>query len=337
MSKPIPRIARTRPALFAAAIVAALAAGTALVPLQVAAQAAWPNRPIKLIVPFAPGGSNDVLSRAIATKLAPRLGQPVVIENKGGAGGILGTDAATKSQPDGNTLLFTSTSIATNPASGQKLPYDTEKDLEPIGVIGATPLILFVSSDSKVKSLKEFVEQARAKPNGVSYGSGGVGSMSHLGMELFAADAKLRLAHIPYKGMSEAFNDIMGGHVQAGLSTVATTKHLIDGGKLRPLAVTSLQRSAFMPNLPTTAEAGVPGSPIEFWWGLLAPARTPPAIIKRLNEELNAILVQSDMRELLAREAVMPKPGTPEDLRKLISVELVQWTKLIKDANINLK
>ena len=298
------------------------------------AQTAWPSRPIKMMVPFAPGGSNDVLSRALAQRLAPRLGQPVIIENRGGAGGIVGTEAVTKSTPDGYTLLFISTAIATGSALGSKLPYDVERDLAPIGQIGSTPLILLVSSTSKVKTQRELIELARANPTSITYGSAGVGSMSHLGMELLAAEAKAQFLHVPYKGIADAFNDVIAGHLQIGLSTVASTKQLIDGGRLRALAVTSLQRSPFMPNLPTSAESGLPGFEIEFWWGLLAPARTPGAIIKRLNDEMNAILVQQDMHEQLSREAVVPRPGTPEDFRKLIASEVVRWTKLVKDANI---
>lgn len=316
------------------AAAAAFVAGTALLPLNASAQAAWPNRPIKLIVPFAAGGGSDATARGIANKLSTRLGQPIVIENKGGAGGSMGAAAVASAPADGYTLLFTTTALATNAASGNKLSFDAQKDFEPIGLIGTTALLVVVSNDSGVKTLPELIELARAKPNGVNYGSGGISSMSHLCMELLASEAKVQLMHVPYKGMAPAFNDIMGGSVQAGMSTLASSKSYIASGKVRALAVTSAQRSPFLPNLPTVAEAGLPGSQIEFWWGLLAPAGTPPAVTKRLNAELNSVLAQPEVREMLAHEAGIPKPGTPEEFRKLISFEITRWSKLIKDANI---
>jgi len=309
-------------------------ASTALLPTDVRAQVAWPTRPIKLIVPFATGGGSDATARGIANKLSTRLGQPIIVDNRGGAGGTMGTTAAARSPADGYTLLFTTTAIATNAASGQKLSFDPQKDFEPIGKIGATALLIVVSNDSSVKTLRQFIDLGRAKPNGVNYGSGGIGSMSHLGMELFAAEAKVQLLHVPYKGMGPAFNDIMGGVVQAGVSTLASAKSFIDSGRVRALAVTSAHRSPFLPLLPTVAEEGLPGAQIEFWWGLLAPAGTPPAVIKLLNQELNEVLAQDDVREILARDAAVPTPGTPEDFRALMDFDLARWSKLVKDANI---
>jgi tripartite-type tricarboxylate transporter receptor subunit TctC len=239
---------------------AAFAAATAVLPTHVSAQPAWPNRPIKLIVPFAPGGGNDSISRMLGTKLSARLGQPIVIENKGGAGGTLGTDAVAKSPADGYTLLFASTSITTNAASGKNLPYDLGKDLEPIGQIGATPLLIVVANDSKATTLRELLDLARAKPNSISYGSGGVGAISHLGLELFASEAKVRLLHVPYKGTALAFTDLLGGHLQMLLSSPASAAPFTNTGKIRSLAVTSAQRSPFLPQLPTVAESGVPAS-----------------------------------------------------------------------------
>ena len=313
---------------------AAATAVTALLPLAASAQAAWPNRPIKLIVPYAPGGGSDVIGRAIANKLGVRLGQMVIVENKTGAGGSLAFDAAAKAAPDGYTLLFTTTAFATNAAAGRKLPYDTIKDFVPIGQIGATPLLVVVSKDAPYKTLRDLVDVARAKPGNVNYGSSGMGSMSHLGMEFLASEAKVQLMHIPYKGMAPAFTDLMAGSVQATLATFASAAPLIDGGKLRGLAVTGAKRSPFAPNMPTTTEAGLPGFRIDFWWGMHAPAQVPPAIVKRLNEELNVILAQPDTRELLAREAAVPTPGTPDAFGKLVAQEVALWSKLVKDNNI---
>jgi tripartite-type tricarboxylate transporter receptor subunit TctC len=315
-------------------VAAATALATVLLPFDARASEAWPNHPVKLIVPYAPGGGSDLIARAIATKLAGRIGQPIIVENRSGAGGILGVADVAKAPPDGYTLLFTTTAFATNASTGIHLPYDSAKDFQPIGKIGGTPLLVVVPKDSRIKTLGELVDLARAKPNTVTYGSSGVGSMSHLGMELLASEAKVQFLHVPYKGMAPVFTDLVGGNVQASLCTFASASNLIHAGKLRGLAVASAQRSPFAPNLPSATEAGFPEFHIDFWWGLLAPAGVPPAVVKRLNDELNATLSQPDTRELLAREAAIPTPGTAEDFGKLISFELVRWSKLVKEANI---
>ncbi len=325
----------SRRAALLAAVVAA--AASALLPAAACAQAAWPNKPVKLIVPYAPGGGTDVIARAIATKLSARFGQPIIVDNRTGAGGTLGFDAVAKAPPDGYTLLFMTTAFATTAATGKKLPYDAAKDFVPIGQVGSTPLLVVVANDSPFKTLRELLDYARSKPNSVNYGSSGVGSMSHLGVELLAAEAKVQLLHVPYKGMAPAFTDLMGGNLQMTMGTFASATPLIEGGKLRGLAVTGAQRSTFAPNLPTVAEVGLPGARIDFWWGLMAPARIPPAVVKRVNEELNAIQAQPEMRELLAREAAVPTPGTPEAFGKLVRQEVALWSKLIKDHNIKVE
>ncbi|RJG03317.1 tripartite tricarboxylate transporter substrate binding protein [Noviherbaspirillum sedimenti] len=311
-----------------------LAAAGLLLPLQASAQAAWPARPIKIVVPFAPGGSNDNMARVLANKLSARLGQPVVVENKGGSGGTIGTDYVTKAQPDGYTLLFASTSITTNAAAGKKLPYDPVKDLAPIGMIATTPFAVVVSNDLKVTTLREFIDLARAKPGSISYGTAGVGGINHMGTELLAAEAKVKLIHAPYKGISLAFTDLMGGNLQMLLPSLAAATQHIHSGKMRGLAVTSAQRSPLAPELPTVAEAGLPGFQLEAWFGLFGPARLPADVVKRLNAELNAVLAMSDVKDVLAREAATPRPGTPAALGSLVQSELVRWTKLIKDNNI---
>jgi len=311
-----------------------VAGAIALIPALASAQGAWPSRPIKLIVPFAPGGSNDILARVLANKLSGRLGQPVVVENKGGAGGTIGTDFVAKAQPDGYTLLFASTSIITNAASGKNLPYDPVKDLQPIGEVGAGPFAIVVSNDLKVKTLKEFIDLARAKPNTINYGSAGIGGINHLGTELFASAANIKLVHVPYKGIGPAFTDLMGGNLQMALPTVASVAPHLNEGKMRGLAVTSAQRSPLAPDLPTVSEGGVPGFELEAWWGLLGPAKLPAPILKRLNDELNAVLALPDVKEQLGREGATPKPGTPEQFGKLIGSELARWSKLIKDTGI---
>jgi tripartite-type tricarboxylate transporter receptor subunit TctC len=201
-----------RAALFAGAL--------ALFAVHVSAYAAWPDRPIKLVVPFSPGGSNDIIARVLATKLSARLGQPVIVENKGGAGGTIGTDYVAKSPPDGYTILFVSTSITTNAASGKQLPYDLLKDLQPIGEVAAGAFVVVVASDLKVTTLNEFLDLARAKPNSITYGSAGIGGINQLGTELLASAAKVQLVHVPYKGIGPAFTDIMGGNLQMALPTL---------------------------------------------------------------------------------------------------------------------
>lgn len=301
------------------------------------AHAAWPERPIKLVVPIAPGGSNDTIARVLASKLAVRLGQPVVVENKAGAGGTIGTDAVAKSPADGYTLLFGSSSITTNAATSKKLPYDLLKDLQPIGKIGAGPFVVVVSNDVKAKNLREFIELARANPKTISYGSSGAGGLNHIGVELFANIAKVDLLHVPYRGMGPAFTDLMGGQVKMLLPSLASVTPHIRGGKMRALAITSGQRSPMAPEIPTVAEAGLPGFQLEVWWGLLGPAGLPEPVLKKLNEELNAVLALPEVRDLLSREGAAPQPGTSEEFRSLIRSELVRWVQLIKDANIQME
>lgn len=342
-----PRVTAIRPAesmiasgswqsCFAVAVAMTAAVAMALVPSRANAQASWPARPIRLIVPYA-SGADDAKARAIAEKLATRLGQPVVVENKGGAGGAIGADAVAKAAPDGYTLLFAGTAYATNSASGAKLPYNPTKDLRPIGQIGAAPLVYVGPANSQIKSLGQLLTLARAEPKRVTFGSGGVASVSHLGIELLAAKANVKLLHVPYKGVTLALADMVGGNLQLALTTVASSAPLIKSGKIRPLAVTSATRSPFLPDVPAAAESGLPGFQIEYWWGLVGPAGMPQPVVKRLNEELNLALAQPDIRDLLAREAAVPRPGTPDAFGKVIAADLERWTQLIHDAQIQLE
>jgi tripartite-type tricarboxylate transporter receptor subunit TctC len=322
-----------RRALAACSIFACLAAW----PAGMALAQAWPAGPIKLIVPFAPGGSNDNIARPLAEKLALRLGHPVLIDNRGGGGGTIGTDLVAKSAPDGMTLLFASTSIITNAASGKKLPYDPVKDLAPIGQIGSGAFVVAIAPDVKARTLAELIALARARPKALSYGSAGIGGMNHLGTELFASVADIQMTHIPYKGIGPAFTDLMGGNLQMVLPTLASAVPHVQAGKMRGLAVTGAQRSPLLPDIPTTAEAGLPGFQLEVWWGLLAPAATPAAVIKRLNQELNTVLASPEMIDLLQREGAVPRPSSPEQFGALARSELTRWAKVIKDAKIQLE
>lgn len=317
------------------AVLTSLAAA-AVAPTTLRAQPAYPSRPVRLVVPFPPGGSNDLLSRMIAERLAVRLGQPVVVDNRGGAGGTIGTDFVAKAAPDGHTLLFASGSITTQAAAGKKLPYDLLRDLEPVGTVASGPYVVVVARDLKARNLREFLELARVRPHGLNYGSAGSGGFNHLGTELLASAAGVQLVHVPYKGIAPAFTDLMAGTLQMALPSFASMIPHLRSDKMRSLAITSAKRSPLAPDLPTVAEAGLPGFRLEVWWGLLAPARTPAPIIKRLNEELNAVLAMADVRDFLAREGATPEPATPEAFRAVIREEVARWTRLIRDANITI-
>lgn len=316
---------------------ALLAAASILLPLHAGAQAPWPSKPIKLIVPFEPGASNDNIARLLATKLQARLDRPIIVENKVGAGGTIGTAFVARAKPDGYTLLFASSSITTNVASGKTLEYDPVKDLEPIGKVAATPFVIVVSNDVKATTLNEFIALARAKPNSINYGSAGIGGINHLGTEMFASAAKVQLVHVPYPGISPAFTDLMAGRLQMLLPSLASFMPQIHGGKMRALAVTSAQRSPIAPEIPTAAEAGLPGFQLEAWFGLVGPARLPAPIVKQLNEELNVVLAQPDVKALLAREGITPESSTPEQFGDLIRSDLARWKRLIKDNHIQTK
>ena len=313
------------------------AAVASLLTMPINAQAAWPDRPIRLIVPFAPGASNDILARAIAIRLSERLGQPIVVESKGGAGGVVGTEYVANASPDGNTLLFVSISITTNAAIKKTLPYDVVKDLQPIGEVGAGPFVVVVSNALNVKTLQEFIDLARAKPNSINYGSAGVGGINHMGTELFAAAAKVQLVHVPYKGMGPAFNDLIAGNLQMGLPSLSSVVQHIHAGTMRGLAVTGKHRSSLAPELPTADEAGLPGFELEAWWGVVGPAKMPPAVVKRLNEELNVVLEMPEMQETLKLEGATAHPGTPEDFGNLIREDLERWKEVVANAHIEME
>ncbi|MBB3014079.1 tripartite tricarboxylate transporter substrate-binding protein [Cupriavidus alkaliphilus] len=312
--------------------VLAAAAGTALFAGN--AQAAWPDRPIRLVVPFHAGGSDDSMARMVAAKMSAKLGQSVVVDNKGGAGSTIGTDFVAKSKPDGYTLLLCSGSITTTAATRRHLPYDPLKDLVPIGKIAAAPFVVVVSENVKAKSLKEFISLAAANPGGIKYGTAGVGGLNHMGTELLASAAKVQLVHVPYKGISPAFVDLMAGTLQVLLPSLPSATEFLRAGKMRGLAITSAQRSPLMPELPTVAEAGLPGFQLEAWWGLFGPAGLDPAVVKRLNEELNAALAQPDVKDLLTRVGAAPQPGTSAAFNDLVRSDMVRWKQLVKEKGI---
>lgn len=296
----------------------------------------WPTQPIKIVVPFAPGGSNDIISRLLAEKLTTKLGVTVLVENRGGAGGTAGTDFVTRAAPDGYTILFASTSITTNAVSAKGLRYDVVKDLQPIGTVATSPFAVVVSNTLPAKNLKEFIALAKSEPGQINFGSAGVGGINHLGTELLAHDAGIKLTHVPYKGIGPAFTDLMGGRLQMLLPTVASVMPQIRDGRMRGLAVTGAERSALLPELPTVSEAGLPGFQLEAWFGLLGPKGMQPNVVKRLNTALNEVLAMDDVKRHLQMEGAVPMPGTPETLGNLVKSELKRWKTLVQQAGIQL-
>ena len=312
-----------RSAIFA---VLALAAG-------LAQSQQYPTKPVRIIAPFAPGGGTDFIARLIAQKLTERLGHQVIVENKPGAGGNLGAEFAVKSAPDGYTLLLVAGSYTVNP-SLYKLSFDPVNDITPIVQLSQGPFVVAVHPSVPANNLKELIELARRQPDKLSYASAGSGSITHLASELFLDMAKIKIVHIPYKGTGPALNDTIAGSTQLIFGSVSTTLQFIKSGRLRGLAVTTPRRISALPDLPTVAEAGVPGYEVVLWHGLVAPKGVPRPIVDRLNREANEVLKAKDMGDLLATDGVAPAGGTPEQFRAVIKADIGRWRGVVKQANI---
>lgn len=298
------------------------------------ASAAYPERPIRIVVPFAPGGGTDVVARTLAQEMAKDLGASIVIENKPGAGTILGTQAVATSDPDGYTLLMGTFANAVNPSLKAKLPYDPHADFAAVALIARSFNIVVVNPKSPYHSIADLIAAAKAEPEKLSYGTYGTGTSAHLAGELFKNLAKVNLTTVPYKGAAPAITDLIGGQIQVMFTTVASAASLIKGGQLRALAVTSVQRSPAFPDVPTVAEAGVAGYSAESWYGLFAPAKTPREVIDRLNKSA-AIAVQSEaFRKLGVNEGLVMVAGPPEELDRYFRGEEERWRKVIQDAGI---
>ncbi len=293
----------------------------------------WPNKPIRLIVPFPAGGGTDIIARVVGNKLSDQLKQPVIVENKPGAGGNLGVDVAAKSAPDGYTMVLGQTSnLAINPSLYKSLPYDPVKDLIPVALIADAPLVLVVAQDSKFKTLADIIAAAKSKPDSLTFGSPGSGTVAHLSGEILQAAAGVKFSHIPYKGSSQALQDLMGGRIDLFMSSVPTALSQIKGGKLRAIAVSAPARSPALPDVPTMTEAGVKGVEATTWFGILVPAKTDAKIVERLNKELNIALEAPEVREKIAAEGGGPIGGSAEKFSKLLSDELPMWAKVVKDS-----
>jgi tripartite-type tricarboxylate transporter receptor subunit TctC len=300
------------------------------VALNAAAAQQYPSRPIRFLVPFPPGGGNDIVGRVVAQKLAEGFDQTVVVDNRGGAGGTIGTDVVAKAPADGHTMLINNISLAVNATLIPKLPYDTLKDLAPVSIIGRQPNIVVVHPGVKAKSVREFLDLARARPGQINYGSGGVGTASHLATELLQLTTKTSMTHIPYKGLGPALIDLVGGRVEMIISTMASALPQLKSGKLRPLAVTTVKRSAFFPEVPTMMEAGVPGYDFTTWYALVVPAGTPQPVIARINAELAKIAAAPAVREQFAAQGLETAHTGVAEARAYLRAEVEKWGKVIK-------
>ena len=315
---------------------AALALALALPCAGGAALAAdFPTKPIKIVVPYAPGGGADAVARIVARKVSDNTGYHIVVENKGGAGAILGTDQVAKAEPDGYTLLLgQSGPISINPAVYKSLPYDPVKDFAPISMTTAYPYILAVNAELPAKTLQELVALAKSKPDAMNYGSTGVGAANHLVAELFNSKAGIKMTHVPYRGTALAVGDLLGGQLTMVFSDPISVLPHIKSGKLRALAVTSLERSPVAPDVPTVAESGYPGFEALAWHGILAPAKTPPAVIRKLNEEIVKAVKEPATRELLANQAMQAVGNTPEEFAAFIQKDIATWKAVAAAAKV---
>lgn len=294
---------------------------------------AFPERPVRFVVGFTPGGPSDILARALGQKLAERWGQQVVVENRPGAGGNLAAEAVARSAPDGYSWLLGNNSIlATNHALYRKLAYDPVKDFAPVALVAVQPNILVVHPDVPAKSLAELIALARQSPGKLNYASSGAGAAAHLAGELFKTMAGVDIVHVPYKGAQPALTDVVAGQVQLMFATSASAIPYMKQGRLRALAVTTAQRSPSVPELPTVAEAGLPGFEATTWHGVVVPAATPRAVIEKINTDVNAVLKEKDLSERLAGLGAEVITGTPRDFAEYIAREIPKWTKVVKDS-----
>jgi tripartite-type tricarboxylate transporter receptor subunit TctC len=312
---------------------AALATGTT----EAAAQGAYPTRPVKIVVPFPAGGPNDFIGRVLTNKLTSLLGQPVVVENKAGAAGMTGAEAVANAAPDGYTLILPSAgAMAILPSIMEGTNFDPFRDLTPITLVALAPEVLAVTPKLGVHNLKELVAYCKEHPGKVNFASTGSGSTTHLAGEMFKKEAKIDVVHIPYRGAAPAVNDLLGGHVDFMFADIPVLRPHIEAGTLIGVAFASAKRTAVLPNIPTTAEEGLPGVLGDNWYALFAPAKTPPEIIKKLNETVVAALKAPDVADALNKQGAIPSPGTPEELSKFHHAEAVKWGGLAKQIGVKL-
>jgi tripartite-type tricarboxylate transporter receptor subunit TctC len=316
--------------------IAALLAATLALTSQMAHAQTYPVRQITLIVPFAAGGSNDMVARVIGKKLSEVWGQPVVIDNRGGAGGVIGSAAVAGAAPDGYTLLLVSSTFTINPAIKKSMPFDTIKDFTPVAFIARSPLLLTTSKKLEVSSAKDLLALAKSKPGQITYASAGPGSINQIAAELIALSAGVKIMHVPYKGGAPALNDLVGGHVDMYVSSLPQVLQLAKDGQTRPLAVTGAKRTPMLPDMPTLAESGLEGFDLSSWWGIVGPAGMPAEIVNALNAEIGKMLASPELTAILANEGAEAESMTPQAFGELMRTETVRWTKVAHEANISI-
>lgn len=314
-----------------AALALALAA-----PLAALAQGAYPNKPITMVVPFPPGGPTDLVARVLAQKMGEQMGQPIVIENRAGANSNIGAAAVAKAAPDGYTVLYNTSAVTLSPALYKSMPYQLKQDLLPVALTAVVPLALVVSNAVPANNLKDFIAYARANPGKLSYGSAGNGNITHLGAFQFAKATGIDAVHIPYKGSAPADVDLAAGQIQFMTETINSIMPFVKDKRVKLLAVTTPQRVPAFPDVPTLTESGVPGSEAGAWQGLMVPAKTPRAVIDRLNAEVMKALQSADVRARLAQQATEPLGGTPEEYAAYIDRELQRWSQVVKASGVSL-
>jgi len=292
--------------------------------------ASYPDRPVRVVVPYAPGGSSDAVARILSQKLTESLGQQFVIDNRPGAAGSLGREVVVRASPDGHTLLVNNISLAVNQTLYAKLPYDVRKDLGPVSLLGRQPNVVVVYPGAPSKTMRELIELARAKPNQIQYGSGGVGTASHLATAMLELATGASMVHVPYKGLGPALTDLMAGRIQIIISTLASALPQINAGKLRPLAVTTAQRSTFFPSVPTMDEAGVKDYEFSTWYGLLVAPGTPNHIVAQLNRETRSAVESPTVKEQFARQGLEAGASSADEFRRFLVAEVAKWGKVIK-------
>ena len=294
----------------------------------------YPSRPLRVIVPFPPSGSNDIIARTVVPRLSEDLGQTVIVDNRGGANGIIGTELTAKSPPDGHTFLIVGNGFAINASIYRKLPYDPQRDFAPVSLVGYGGYVLVVHPSVAAQNVKELIALGKSSPGKLTMASAGIGNMAHLCGELFMSMTGARFTHVPYKGGGPAMSELLGGQVALYFSTVAVALPHIKAGKLRALGVTGAQRTAVAPELPTIAEAGVGGYGVEGWYGILMPRQTPPPIIARFAGSLHKALQASDVKQRLASQGLDTSVSTPDELRKIITADIAKWAKVVRTAGI---
>ncbi|HEY4068786.1 MAG TPA: tripartite tricarboxylate transporter substrate binding protein [Burkholderiaceae bacterium] len=303
-------------------------------PFAAGAQAAYPSKPITILVGSAPGGSNDVFARALSRRLQESLGQTVIVDNRPSDGGVLANSLVARAQPDGYTLVVVSSTFTTGAAIRNNLQYDAITDLKPVAMLARGPLLVTVRKDSPFKTIQDLVAAAKARPAKLNYGSSGTGSINHFATELFSEGAGIKLTHIPYKGMGPATADLLGGQIDLLVASAPSILAQVKGGRARALAVTTSGRSPIAPDLPSLEEAGYKGSAIDLWWGVLAPAKTPPALVDKLNAAINKEIQSPEMKGFFLNEGAIPAPLKPAEFADYIATEIARWKAVAKVADI---